>query len=141
MKRWKIYCGSLVLMAGLSPAAQAQPAAPAGPPPAGVPAAAAGVPAGPVAPAPAPANLWTFLCPPPEKMAACKAKLCASALGQMINNSLRPASAMSGGLIPLCCPAVSPADLAKPADSAAGAAARLEQDEIEAKARREADPP
>jgi hypothetical protein len=139
-RRWRICCGSLVLMAGLSPAARAQvPApAPAAPPPAAVPPAAVGLPATPVAPAPAPANLWTFLCPPPDKMAACKARLCSSALGQMINNGLRPASAMSGGLVPLCCPAVSVVDLAKPADSAQGAAARMEQDEIEAKARRDA---
>jgi hypothetical protein len=137
MKRWKIWCGSLVLAAGLCPAARAQlPAAPAA-----VPAAAAPIGAAPVAApaaAPAPASIWTFLCPPPDKMAACKAKLCSSALGQMLNNSLRPASAMTGGLVPLCCPAINPADLAKPADSPEGAAARLAADEADAKARRAA---
>src|ERR1700676_4964140 len=56
----------------------------------------------------------------------------------MLNNGLTPISSMSGGLVPLCCPAVSLADLAKPADSPEGAAARIKKDEIEAKARREA---
>ncbi len=135
MKRWKICCGSLVLVAGLAPAAYAQLPA-AAPAAAGVPAAAAGVPVA-AAPAAPTANLWTFLCLPPEKKAACKAKLCNSPLGQMLNNSLRPASAMTGGLVPSLCPVVSAADLAKPADSPAGAAARIQQDEMEAKARRE----
>ncbi len=136
MKRWKICCGSLVLIAGLAPAARAQLAAPvAGPAVVGAPLPGAVVPV--AAPAPAPANLWTFLCPPPDKMAACKVKLCNCALGQMLNNGLRPASAMTGGLVPSLCPLVDPAALAQPADSPGGAAARIEQDAKDAKKRRE----
>jgi hypothetical protein len=136
MKRWKIGWGSLVLMAGLAPAAYGQlPGAAPAPAAAGVPAAAAGAPAG--APA-APGNIWSKICMTPEQKAACKEKMCNCALGKMLNGMLAPASAMTGGLVPTICPAVSAADLAKPADSAAGAEARIKQDEIEAKARRAA---
>lgn len=131
MKRWKKYAAGLLVTAGLSSQAHAQvPAAPVAVAPATAPVAAA--------PAPAPANIWTFLCLSPEQKAACKAKLCGSALGQMLNNGLAPMSTFSGGLIPQCCPLVSPADLAKPADSAEGAAARAKADEADAKARRAA---
>ena len=133
MKRWKICCGSLALLAGLSSAAQAQ--LPAGPAAAGP--AVGGITAPAAAPA-APSNLWSFICPTPDQKAACKAKICNSAIGQMLNNGLTPLSTMSGGLVPMCCPAVNPADLLKPADSPEGAAARMKKDELEAKARREA---
>jgi hypothetical protein len=136
MKRWKICCGSLVMMAGLTPVAYAQiPAAPAAVP-AAAPVAAAPV-AG-VAPAAAPSSIWSFFCMTPDQKAACRQKLCSCALGQLINNGLTPASTMTGGIIPTLCPAVSPADLAKPADSAEGAAARIKADEADAKARRAA---
>jgi hypothetical protein len=136
MKKWKACCTGLVLMAGLGPKAMAQGVGvPAGP-------VAAPVVAGPAvvgaAPAPAPANLWTFLCPPPEKMAACKAYFCASPLGTMFNNGMAPLSALSGGLLPSCCPPYLAADLLKPSDSPEGAAAQIKKDEAEAKARRAA---
>lgn len=131
MKKWKICCGGVVLAAGLASQAGAQ----APPPPA-----VAAVPAVPVAAAPvaAPANIWTFLCLSPEQKAACKTKFCNSALGQMLNNGLKPVSAFSGGLVGPCCPPFTAIDLAKPADSAEGAAARIKADEAAAKARREA---
>jgi hypothetical protein len=71
------------------------------------------------------------------KLRAC---LCNSVLGQLLNNTLKPVGAISGGLVPPLCPpnAVNPADLAKPADSAEGAAARIKADEADAKARRAA---
>jgi len=67
----------------------------------------------------------------------CKQTMCNSVLGQMLNNTLAPMSTFSGGLVPPLCPpnAVNPADLAKPSDSAAGAAARIKADEADAKAR------
>src|SRR5581483_2641473 len=130
MKRWKIcYCGGLILTAGFAARAGAQ-AVPAPPAAAG----AAAVPAVPAAAAPAaapaaPDNIWTFLCLSPEQKAACKTKFCNSALGQMLNNGLKPIGAISGGLMGNCCPSLNPADLNKPPDSAEGAAARIKADE------------
>jgi hypothetical protein len=137
MKRWKKYAAGLLLTAGLSSQVHAQGVAvPGAAAPAAAPAAA--VPPTAAAPAAAPGNLWSFICLTPEQKAACIQKICNCPLGQMLNNGLKPMSAMSGGLIPTFCPAISPADLAKPADSAEGAAARAKADEADAKARREA---
>jgi hypothetical protein len=137
-KKWKICCGGVVLAAGLASRAGAQ----APPPPvvAAVPAApVAAVPGAPVAaPAAAPNNIWTFLCLSPEQKLACKIRFCNSALGQMLNNGLQPVGAFSGGIIGPCCPSYTALDLAKPADSAEGAAARIKADEADAKARRAA---
>lgn len=134
MKRWKRYCAGLAFTAGLTPGLWAQapvvPVAPAVPTAAAVPAA---TPAGP--------NLWSFFCMPPEIKAACRAKLekcCQTPFGQMLNNSVKPVSALSGGIFPTPCPEVRITDLAKPADSAEGAASRIKQDEANAKARRAA---
>jgi hypothetical protein len=56
-----------------------------------------------------------------------------------MGNALKPISVFSGGMIQSCCPATTTAaDLAKPPDSAEGAAARIMQDEADAKARRAA---
>src|SRR5262245_25180581 len=96
--------------------------------PGGAPAAVA--PVAPVAPVAAPVaaptnNLWSFLCPTPEQKAACKAKICNSGLGQLLNNSLKPASTLTGGVVPTLCPTVNPADLLAAPDSAVGAAAQI----------------
>jgi hypothetical protein len=57
----------------------------------------------------------------------------------MVNNSLAPASFFSGGLVPQCCPTVNPLDLMPDKqDSAEGVAARIKQDEADAKKRRAA---
>ncbi len=66
-----------------------------------------------------------------------KAKCCASPMGQLLNNSLKPVGALTGGLVPPLCPpdAVNPADLAKPPDSVGGAAARIKADSAGAAAR------
>ena len=95
--------------------------------------------------APAPAavvsptrNLWTFLCLSPEQKAACKAKFCASQFGRLINNSLAPVSALTGSVVPQCCPLIDPANLVQPPDSALGAAAQIQKDTAEAAARRAA---
>jgi hypothetical protein len=87
--------------------------------------------------------MWSCLCPTPEQTAYCKALFCSTQFGQLFNNSLAPASALTGGVIPQCCPNdannnPNPADLLKDPDGALGAAARIKQDEAEAKARRAA---
>src|SRR5262249_26693728 len=67
------------------------------------------------------------------------AAFCATPLGGLFNNSLKPISALSGGMIGEFCPiGPSAADLAKPPDSAEGAAAQIKLAEAQAKARRAA---
>jgi hypothetical protein len=71
---------------------------------------------------------------------ACKAKkerCCASPLGKLLANMTRPMQAMTGGVLPSCCPpGPSPADLASPGP--VGAAAKIKAEEAQAKARRAA---
>jgi hypothetical protein len=76
-----------------------------------------------------------MLLPSAAQKQACKEKICASQIGQLLNNSLAPIGAFSGGLIGPCCPPFTQADLKKPADSAEGAAARIKADTAGAKAR------
>src|SRR5262249_51258315 len=57
---------------------------------------------------------------------------------QLFNNMLQPAGALSGGIVGPFCPIINAGDLAKPPDSAEGAAARLKLDEADAAARRAA---
>ena len=80
-------------------------------------------------------TLWSFLGISKANHAACKAKICASPLGQMLNNGTRQMSAMTGGIIPQLCPPNNPsaADLAQP--GAQGVAAQVQADEAAAKAR------
>jgi hypothetical protein len=124
MKTWQKYCTGLATLVGLAPAAWAQlpGAAPAVAAPVGVPAAV-----------PAP----TFVDKCLAAKAACRAALCATPLGQLLNNGLKPVSAFSGGLVQGICPTVpSAADQAKA--GAEGAAAKIKADEADAKARRAA---
>jgi hypothetical protein len=82
-----------------------------------------------------------MLCPTEEQHKKCLEKLCKIPLVGMMGGALTPISAMSGGLLPSCCPGpnqANPADLAKDADSAEGAASRIKKEEAEAKARRAA---
>ncbi len=130
---------AVALACGLTPAAWGQVDIPGAAAPAAATATAATPGAAATATAAAPQrNLWTFLCPPQEWKDRCKEKFCRSTFGQLINNSFKPASALTGGVIPGCCPPVLKSDLLKPADSAEGAAARIKQDEANAKARRAA---
>ncbi len=149
MKKMRKLCGvGLVLLAGTNSNVWAQlpGAAPAAVAPAAAAPTAVSTTTVATTTTPAPqANLWSFLCPTPEQKAACKAKFCGSMFGQFINNSLAPAGALTGGIIGPCCPnpndpnaPPNPADLAMPADSALGAAARVKQDTLAAKARRAA---
>jgi hypothetical protein len=112
------------------------PAAPAVP---GVAAAAPAAPLG-IAPGPAqpgPTTFWQKLGLGKEQKEFCKRKLCATPLGQLINNSKAPLTALSGGLIPPFCPLTPTlADLADP--GAVGAAAAIQADEAGAKKRRAA---
>ncbi len=129
--RYKFVLGSYaVLMLGLGVKAQdfGAAGAAAGAGGAAAPAAAAGP------------NLFTMLLPPPEMAERCRQKICKCEIVKMLRASLGPASAATGGLIPVgnCCPVVKKEDLAKPADSSEGAAARIKKDVEEAAARREA---
>jgi hypothetical protein len=72
-----------------------------------------------------------------EQKEFCKRKICASPLGQLLNNSTAPLQALSGGLIPPFCPMTPTiAELADP--GAVGAAAKIKLDEAGVKARKAA---
>jgi hypothetical protein len=111
------------------------PTLPGGP----VPAAPGATGATTAAPAAAPPNnIWSFFCKTPEQKAQCKANFCNSRIGQFMNNLMMPASLATGGLLGPCCPGPNvpnPADLAKPATSAQGAAAKIKAEEAQAKAK------
>lgn len=128
--RIKFWLGSCaILMLGV--AAKAQDIGAVG----GVAGAAGAAPAAAAGP-----NLFTMLLPPPEMRERCRQKLCKCQIIKLMQSSIAPASAMTGGIIPVgnCCPAVKKEDLAKPAESSEGAAARIKKDVEEAAARREA---
>lgn len=70
---------------------------------------------------------------------ACKAKICACPLGQLIQNAAKPMNTMLGGLLcPPCCPPVNPDDLKKSSTSPLGACAKIMQEELEMPKRRKA---
>lgn len=70
---------------------------------------------------------------------ACKAKICACPLGQIITNAAKPLNMIAGGLLcPPCCPPINPDDLKKPPTSPQGACAKIMQEEAEMPARRKA---
>lgn len=103
------------------------------------PAAAAGVPA--AAGAAQPTTLWGFLGLSKSNLAGCKAKLCASQFGMMLNSMTTPASAFTGGIVPQFCPPIPTADQLAAMQKLGGAngaqavAAKIMQDEADAKAR------
>jgi hypothetical protein len=93
---------------------------------------------------PAQRTIWGFFGITPANCAACRQRICASPLGAMLNGLVGPAATMTGGLIPTFCPAV-PTDAQVAAAAAAGGptgaeavAAKIKQDEADAKARRAA---
>ncbi len=138
MKPWNLVCTGLVMTAALASDALAQ-GLPAITPPPGLAIAPQPPPVNaPAPPAALPPNIWDQLMPRADQKAACKAKICNSRIGQLFNNMLTPIGAFSGGILGPCCPTINAADLAKPPDSAEGAAAQLKLDEADAKARREA---
>jgi hypothetical protein len=100
-------------------------------------------------------NIWSFILPTPDQKAACQAKFCSSPFGQVFSAVLQPVSLYTGGLVSNnICPQnnanaatngatgqpnfITPGDLAQPADSALGAASRIQQDDQEATRRRQA---
>jgi hypothetical protein len=89
-------------------------------------------------------NLWGFLMPSQQQLMAvkaacakCKEKICKCCVGQLLGSMTMPLSMMSGCIKP-CCPPVSQEDLKAPADSAAGACARITKDQMEMEERRKA---
>jgi hypothetical protein len=106
----------------------------------------AGAAPGLAAPAAAPAaasptTLWSFLGLSGSNLQACKAKICASQFGQMLNSmATGPVAGMTGGFIPPLCPAAPSASqiaaLEKNAPGGAAAtAAKIKASEADAKAR------
>jgi hypothetical protein len=105
----------------------------------------AGAGTGAAAPAAAsPTTLWSFLGLSGSNLQACRAKLCASQVGQMLNSTATgPLAAMTGGFIPaLCPPAPSASQIAalqaQAPGGAAATAAKIQASEADAKARVEA---
>ena len=90
-------------------------------------------------------NLWGFVMPSQQQLMAvkaacakCKEKICKCCVGQLLGSMTMPLSMMTGGCIKPCCPPVSQEDLKAPADSAAGACARITKDQMEMEERRKA---
>jgi hypothetical protein len=109
---------------------------------AGAAGAATGLAAAPAAatPAAAPTTLWSFLGLSGSNLQACKAKLCNSQIGLMLNNmATGPLGSLSGGLIPPLCPPPTPAQIAAlqaaSPGGAAATAAKIKASEADAKAR------
>jgi hypothetical protein len=138
MKVWPYIGTGLIALLGLTPRAAAQvPGAPAAAaaaaPAAASPAAAAGV--------ASTTRGFAFIQKCQEQKEICKRKICETTFGQLINNSLKPVTAFSGGLIPPCCPTTpSQEELQELQDDPGpmGAAAAIKMDEANAKKRRAA---
>src|SRR5262249_4562558 len=105
MKRWIKYCAGLAAAAGLSRPVWAQAPAPLAAPgaAAAAPSAAAGGAAAPAAGG-GPQTIWSLLGLSKENCQQCKEKFCKSQLGLLATNGMKPLSALSGGIIPSCCP-------------------------------------
>ena len=74
-----------------------------------------------------------------------KMRCCQTPFGQLLSNAMRPVSAMTGGIVPVCCsqsPATAAAALAtangQPPPPSVAAAAKIQAEEAQAKVRREA---
>ncbi len=130
-----------LLASGTTAQGQGIPAAPAIPGAAAAAAPSAAIPGAsaiPGTPA-APGNIWSKILMTPEQKAACKKHWCESGIVQFLGTMIKPMTLATGGLIKPCCPGPDQAkaeDLAKPSDSADGAAARIKADEAQAKERR-----
>ncbi|MBL8800308.1 MAG: hypothetical protein JNM56_40890 [Planctomycetia bacterium] len=135
MKVWPYVGTGLLALLGVTPVAAQVPGVPAGAaaPAVATPAAAAGVAATP--------RGFEFIRKCQEQKELCKRKLCESTLGQLLNNSMKPMTAFTGGLIPPCCPTTpSVEELQELQDDPGplGAAAAIKMDEANAKKRRAA---
>ncbi len=133
-KRWG--AAALIVVAAAAGRADAQLAAPAASPvgvaPAGPAPGAAAVAS--TADAAAKPGFFKRVC---MGLDDCRRKLCKSPAGQLLNNMTKPATALTGGVIPGFCPLMpSEKDLLQPGVS--GVASAAQKDALEAKARREA---
>ncbi|OAI55096.1 hypothetical protein AYO44_02860 [Planctomycetaceae bacterium SCGC AG-212-F19] len=140
MNTWHKHCMGLLAAFTLTSSLWAQAPGVPGAPAAAAPAAPAGA-AGAAGAAGDPSQGFAFIQKFQAQCDICKRKLCATPLGEFINNMTKPMTMMSGGLIPPCCPtAPSAAELAEAADDPGplGAAAQVAADEAKAKKRRAA---
>jgi hypothetical protein len=126
MKTWKVVCTGLVALASLTPQLPAQaPAAPAAPDLAGP---STGV---------DPGGLAKFLGISKDQKEAMKRRCCKNPLMQLINNSMAPTRALTGGALGNCCPTEpSLQDMQKP--GVEGVCAKIKKDAAGVKARRAA---
>jgi hypothetical protein len=138
--------GLFALVLASSSMARAQISPSAGAPAGGASSAAASglAAAGTGAAAPAaasPTTLWSFLGLSGSNLQACRAKLCASQVGQMLNSTATgPLAAVTGGFIPALCPPAPNASQiaalnAKAPGGAEATAAKIQASEADAKAR------
>ncbi len=130
---------ALVALAGLIARGAAQappiPAPPVPAPPAVPP--TPELPGTPAPPGPHVTTIWEKLGISKQQKEECKRKFCRTQLGRLLNNSMAPIAALSGGLVPPFCPTTpSFAELQDP--GAVGAAAKIKLDEAGAKERRAA---
>lgn len=132
MKKWTFLGTGLVTLSSYTSPLWAQ-IPPVGPP-GGV------VPPVPPAAAAAPGNLWSFLCPTAEQKEECKRKFCNSKIGQLMNQGMKPVSILSGGILQCCpeSPTAKEVEELKKKGGPEGAAAAIQLEEAEAKARRAA---
>ena len=94
-------------------------------------------------PPPRPANLWSFLCPTAaqkqEWHQECQQRLCNSFIGKMLSAMVAPLRMIMGGsTTSVCAQLATQQGMSMPADSAQGAAARIQQEEAGVEARRQA---
>lgn len=129
MKTWKLVCSGLVALASLTPQLPAQaPAAPAAPAVPDLAGPSTGV---------DPGGLAKFLGISKDQKEARKRRCCKSPLMQLINNSMAPMRAFTGGALGNCCPTEpSQQDMQKP--GVEGVCAKIKKDAAGVKARRAA---
>jgi hypothetical protein len=129
MKTWKVVCTGLVALASLTPQLPAQvPAAPAAPAVPDLAGPSTGV---------DPGGLAKFLGITKDQKEARKRRCCRTPLMQLINNSMAPMRAFTGGALGNCCPTEpSQQDLQKA--GVEGVCAKIKKDAAGVKARRAA---
>ncbi|MGL4465352.1 MAG: hypothetical protein ACRC1K_24645 [Planctomycetia bacterium] len=90
------------------------------------------------APAAAPTNLFSLLGLTKAGCKACKQCICNSGIGKLLTGFTSPLSSFTGGVVPSLCPPQTPTDAQAAQPGAQGAAAAIQKEEAEAKARRAA---
>src|SRR5262245_33595726 len=93
---WRAACAAGLILVMITGTSEAQPVPVAPAPPVAAPA------VGPVAPTAAPKmGFFMRTC---AVLDDCRRKICATPAGQLLNGATRPASALTGGVIPSFCP-------------------------------------